>query len=206
MLSADHGQPEAPGHLQERGIDKAFYFDVEALDKTPAITVLKQRFGVGEELIEAYFNPYIYLNHELIRKEKLDSAEVEQAIVDELQKFKGVAYAVSSTALQSGNLPDTQMVRSIRRNFHTKRSGDIYLVLEPNVFINDFDGLTVTATHGSPWRYDTFVPVMFAGAGLPAAMVSRPVTPYDIAPTLATALGIKPPSGAIGKPLVEVTE
>ncbi|MCP4766412.1 MAG: alkaline phosphatase family protein [Gammaproteobacteria bacterium] len=204
VLSSDHGQPEAPGHLQERGIDKAFYFNVEALDKTPAITALKQRFGVGAELIEAYFHPYIYLNYELIRKEKLNPAEVEQAIVDELQKFKGVAYAVSSTALESGNLPDTQMVSSILRNFHAKRSGDIYLVFEPNVFINDFDGLTVASTHGSPWRYDTFVPVMFAGAGLPAATVNRPVTPYDIAPTLATVLGVKPPSGAIGKPLVEV--
>ena len=206
VLSADHGQPEVPGHLQERGIDNAFYFDVDALDKTPAITALKKRFGVGEELIEAFFQPYLYLNHELIREKKLDLSEVEAAIVDELMKFEGVAYAVSSSALQLGNLPDTRMVRSIRSNFHAKRSGDIYLVFEPNVFINDFDGLTVASTHGSPWRYDTFVPVMFAGAGLPAATVNRPVTPYDIAPTLAAILGTKPPSGAIGKPLVEVLE
>jgi predicted AlkP superfamily pyrophosphatase or phosphodiesterase len=204
VLSADHGQPEVPGHLHERGIENAFYFDVDALDKTPAIMALKKQFGVGEELIEAYFQPYLYLNHELIRERKLDLAEVEAAIVGELMKFDGVAYAVSSAALQLGNLPDTRMVRSIRSNFHAKRSGDIYLVFEPNVFINDFDGLTVAATHGSPWRYDTFVPVMFAGAGLPATTVSRPVTPYDIAPTLAASLGIKPPSGAIGKPLVEV--
>ena len=204
VLSADHGQPEVPGHLQERGIDKAFYFDVDALDKTPAIAALKKRFGVGEELIEAYFQPYLYLNHELIREKKLDLAEVEAAIVSELKKFKGVAYAISSSALQLGNLPDTRMVRSIRSNFHAKRSGDIYLVFEPNVFINDFDGLTVASTHGSPWRYDSFVPVMFAGAGLPAATVNRPVTPYDIAPTLAAVLGIKPPSGSIGNPLVEV--
>ena len=204
VLSADHGQPEVPGHLQERGIDNAFYFDVDALDKTPSIAALKKRFGVGEELIEAYFQPYLYLNHELIREKKLDLAEVEAAIVSELKKFKGVAYAVSSSALQLGNLPDTRMVRSIRKNFHAKRSGDIYLVFEPNVFINDFDGLTVASTHGSPWRYDTFVPVMFAGAGLPAATVNRPVTPYDIAPTLAAVLGIKPPSGSIGNPLVEV--
>jgi len=75
---------------------------------------------------------------------------------------------------------------------------------EPNVFITDFDGLTVASTHGSPWRYDTFVPVMFAGAGLKAKTVSRPVTPYDVAPTLANVLGVKPPSGAIGNPLTEV--
>ncbi|MGB5411070.1 MAG: hypothetical protein WBN09_06055 [Woeseiaceae bacterium] len=77
-------------------------------------------------------------------------------------------------------------------------------MFEPNVFINDLEGLTVASIHGSPWRYDTFVPVMFAGAGLKAATVDRPITPYDIAPTLAAFRGVKPPSAAIGNPLVEV--
>ena len=129
---------------------------------------------------------------------------MEQAIAAELMKFDGVAYAVSSTALRTDSLPDNLMMRSILRNFHPKRSGDIYLVFEPNVFINDFDGLTVASTHGSPWRYDTFVPVIFAGAGLPATKINRLVTPYDIAPTLAAYLKIKTPSGATGMPLLEV--
>jgi hypothetical protein len=204
VLSADHGQPEVPGHLHELGIDNAHYFDTKALDKTPAIMALKKQFGLGEELVQAFFQPYLYLNHDLIRDKGLDQAQVEQAVAGELLKFDGVAYAVSSTSLRSDSLPDTLMTRSILRNFHPKRSGDIYLVFEPDVFINDFDGLTVASTHGSPWRYDTFVPVIFAGAGLPAMAVNRPVTPYDIAPTLAAYLGMKPPSGAIGIPLPEV--
>ncbi|MFV2058310.1 MAG: alkaline phosphatase family protein, partial [Thiohalomonadales bacterium] len=204
VLSADHGQPEVPGYLRNLGFSKAHYFDTSGLDKAPAIAALKKRFGMGKELIQAYFHPYIYLNHKLIRKKKLNQAAVEKAVAAELMKFKGVAYAVSSSALRTASLPDTHLTRSILRNFHTKRSGDIYLVFEPNVFINDFDGLTVAATHGSPWRYDTFVPVIFAGAGLPAAKVSRPVTPYDIASTLSAFLNVKPPSGSIGTPLLEV--
>ncbi len=205
-MSADHGQPEVPGHLHERGIDTAGYFDTGALDRTPAIMALKKKFGMGEELITAFFQPYLYLDHDLILARGLDRAEVEEAVAAELLKFDGVAFAVSSTALRTGNLPDTLMMRSILHNFHPKRSGDIYLVFEPNVFINDFDGLVVASTHGSPWRYDTFVPVIFAGAGLPAAKVNRPVTPYDIAPTLANYLDVKPPSGAMGEPLLEVLE
>ena len=204
VLSADHGQPEAPGYLHELGIDKPHYFDTEALDKTPAIAALKKQFGIGEELIEEYFHPYIYLNRELIREKGLDQAAVEDAVAAELKKFKGVADAVSSSALRTASLPDTLLMRTILRNFHPKRSGDIYLVFEPDVFINDFDGLVVASTHGSPWRYDTYVPVMFAGAGLPAAKLSRAVTPYDVAATLASYLGMKPPSGAIGNPLSEV--
>ncbi|HED17869.1 MAG TPA: alkaline phosphatase family protein [Gammaproteobacteria bacterium] len=206
VLSADHGQPEAPGYLHSLGINKAHYFDTKTLDKIPAIAKLKKQFGMGEQLIEAYVHPYIYLNHKLIRKKGLDQGVVEQTVAEELMKIKGVANAVSSTALRTASLPDTTLMRSILRNFHPQRSGDIYLVFEPDVFINDFDGLTVASTHGSPWRYDTFVPVIFAGAGLSAAKVDRPVTPYDIAPTLAAYLKIKPPSGATGIPLSEVLE
>ena len=204
VLSADHGQPEVPGHLHERGIEDAHYFDTAALDKTPAIAALKARFGIGEELIRTYSQPYLYLNYDVIRAKGLDQAEVEAAVAEELLKFEGVAAAVSSTALRTGGLPDTLLMRSILKNFHPKRSGDIYLVFEPYVFINDFDGLVVASTHGSPWRYDTHVPVMFAGAGLGAQKVSREITPYDIAPTLAALLGVKPPSAAIGNPLPEV--
>jgi len=204
VLSADHGQPEVPGRLHELGIEDAHYFDTDALDKTPAIAALKKRFSIGEELIEAYNQPYLYLNHDLIREKGLNQAEVEVAIAAELVKFDGVAAAVSSTALRTASLPDTLLMRAILRNFHPKRSGDIYVVFEPNVFINDFDGLTVASTHGSPWRYDTFVPVIFAGADLKAGKVNRAITPYDVAPTLANYLGVKPPSGSIGNPLSEI--
>ena len=186
------------------GIGDAHYFDVEALDKTPAISALKRKFGIGAELIEAFFQPYVYLNRELIRDKGLDQAEVEKAVAAELAKFDGVAAAVSSTALRTDSLPDTLLMRAILHNFHPKRSGDIYVVFEPNVFINDFDGLTVASTHGSPWRYDTFVPVIFAGARLAPRTVSRPITPYDVAPTLANYLGVKPPSASIGSPLAEI--
>ena len=32
----------------------------------------------------------------------------------------------------------------------------------------------------------------------------RSPTPYDVAPTLANYLGVKPPSGSIGNPLEEI--
>ncbi|MCP4952739.1 MAG: alkaline phosphatase family protein, partial [Proteobacteria bacterium] len=71
--------------------------------------------------------------------------------------------------------------------------------------IADFDGLTVAATHGSPWHYDRHVPVVFAGSGIKPARVSRSVTPYDIASTMANILGTEAPSGSVGEVLVEVT-
>lgn len=204
VLSADHGQPEAPGFMHDMGVTHAAYFDMDAIDKTPIVAALAEKFGWGAELIDVFFQPYLYLNHDLIRDEQLDRAEVEQVLVEELLKLPGIAYAVSSAALARGEVSNTVMTRAVLKNYQVGRSGDIYVVFSPNVFINDFDGLSVASSHGSPWRYDTFVPVVFAGAGLDGGEVVRPVTPYDIAPTLARYLGIKPPSGAVGEPLVEV--
>jgi hypothetical protein len=117
-----------------------------------------------------------------------------------------VALAISSTALREGNLPDTPLIRSVLKNYSPKRSGDIFLVFQPHYFINDFDGMTVAASHGSPWSYDRFVPVVFAGGALKPQRIYRPIEPVDIAPTLSAVVGAKPPSGARGIPLVEVLQ
>jgi type I phosphodiesterase/nucleotide pyrophosphatase len=203
VLSADHGAAEVPAQLNGFGID-AQYFEPDKLDKERAIKAIKAKYGIAEELISGFNHPYIYLNNDILRKRELDVDEVSRAIAAELATFKGVAYAVPSIDLIEGKMPDTRLYRQILRNFNPKRSGDIYLVLEPQWFVNEFDGLTVASTHGSPWRYDTFVPIIFAGNGLSAKAVFREVQTVDIALTLSKYLRIKAPSGATGAPLTEV--
>jgi hypothetical protein len=203
VLSADHGGPEAPGHLASLGIPGG-YVDPGSWDREEAIQSLKRRFGVADTLIVGYDHPYVYLNRSVIEELGLDQGEVEGAVAREIQRLPGVALAVSSTALQRGQTPDLPVMRSVLRNYSPSRSGDIYLVFEPQWFINDFDGLTVATTHGSPWRYDTFVPLVFAGMDLAPRRVGRRVETIDLAPTLAQLLGLKPPSGAAGVPLEEV--
>jgi len=202
VLSADHGAPEAPGYLNELGIE-AFYVDPKAMDKEGAIQNLKAKFGIGEELIEQYYHPYIYLNREAIKKKGLDQAEVERAVAAELINFRGIALAIPSSDLRNNTVPDTRLTQTVLRNFNPARSGDIYVVFEPHCFINDFDGLTVASTHGSPWRYDSFVPLVFVGKGIPEKKIYREVYTTDLAPTLSSLLGIKAPSGTTGHSLVD---
>jgi hypothetical protein len=173
-------------------------------DVTPAVEALKKRFGIGKELIKMYKHPYVYLDHNVIREKGLDRAEVERALAEELMKFDGIALAVSSSDLRSGSLPEAPMIQQIRRNFHPKRSGDIYLVQEPYWFLYSDESVPLCTIHGSPWRYDTYVPIIFAGAGVPAQQINRLVHPVDIASTLSAFVGAKPPSAAAGEPLLEV--
>jgi predicted AlkP superfamily pyrophosphatase or phosphodiesterase len=203
VLSADHGGPNTPGYLNSLGIP-AGYVDPETWDREAALNRIKSRFGIEGALIETYDHPYLYFTAAVKNNADIDQGELEAAVVEELMKFPGVSLAVSTNALRQGGLPDNELYRAVVRNFHPKRSGDVFLVFEPNWFINDFDGLVVASTHGSPWNYDTHVPVVFAGNGLPAQAVDRRVLTVDIAATLSAYLGISMPSGSVGEPLVEV--
>ena len=203
VLSADHGAPEAPEYMASLGM-KTGRLTPKRVDQEPIIQALKSRFGIGKELVKRYRHPYIYLDRKVIQEKELDLEEVERALAVELMKVDGVALAVPSSGLFKGDLPDTNLLRQIRRNFHPRRSGDIYLVQEPYWFLFSSDSVYLAAMHGSPWRYDTFVPIIFAGADIAPQRVVRPVHPVDVAPTLSNYLGIKPPAGSVGNPLYEI--
>lgn len=203
VLSADHGGPEAPGYLKSMGIPTG-YVSPDTWDKKPAIERIKKKFGIKGKLIEGYDHPYIYLSNKVISNSKIDLLALETAIVDELVRFPGVSTAVSSSALARGAVADTYLTRAMTNNYHPKRSGNVYVVFNPGWFINNLDGLSVAVVHGSPWPYDTFVPIIFAGHNLKPQIVSRRVHTIDVASTLANIVGAKPPSGASGEVLLEV--
>lgn len=149
-------------------------------------------------------HPYLYLSEDVRSDTNVDQVALETAIAKELLAFEGVAYAIPSSRLREASLPDNALMRAVLNNYHPDRSGDIYMVFKPEWFIADMDGLSVSVTHGSPWRYDTFVPILFAGYDIEPTTVSRRVHPLDIALTLATVVGTRPPSGATGEVLLEV--
>lgn len=205
VLSADHGAPEAPGYLATVGIE-AQDFNFDEVDTTPGFARLKEEFGLSSELIESFTNPYVYMNMQTIEAAGLDPEAVEEAVAAELQALPGIALAVSSSALRAGALPDTMVSRAVRANFHPDRSGDIYVVFEPHWFVAEFDGLTVASAHGSPWAYDSYVPIIIAGAGVTPGVVQRRVETVDVAATIAAKMRTKPPSGAVGVPLIEALQ
>ncbi|UUV07046.1 alkaline phosphatase family protein [Ruegeria sp. YS9] len=202
-LSADHGTPEAPGYLAELG-EMGGYVNPEHWATQPAADRIRARFGLTGPLIAGYDHPYLTLSDEVHSRTDIDLVALETAIAEELSAFEGIAFAVPSSRIRTGALPDNALMRAVANNYNPDRSGDIYLVTSPGWFINDFDGLSVTVTHGSPWRYDTHVPIAFAGFGLAPQRVSRRVHTVDLALTLAAIADTRPPDGAAGEVLGEV--
>ncbi len=199
VLSADHGMADMPEYMTEQGY-KVGRIKQEKLIEI-ANEVGKKQFAI-DKVVRFFFRPYMYLDEEKISKAKLKQSDVERAIAAALSESEGIALAVPSSGFSS--LQTSPVVEQIQRNFHPSRSGDIYIAQAPYWFL--FESGPISAMHGSPWRYDTHVPIIFAGAGIDSEVVHRLVHPVDVAPTIANFLGMTPPSSAQGVPLVEVFE
>jgi arylsulfatase A-like enzyme len=87
----------------------------------------------------------------------------------------------------------------MRRSWHREISGDVQYALQPYWM---FGSSTSIATHGSPYAYDSNVPLLFWGPAWvkPSAVTTRAET-VDIAPTLARLLGVPSPAASEGRVL-----
>jgi hypothetical protein len=208
VLSADHGGVEAPEYVTELGLEAGRH-PLDWFRRDPPLTsALRERFG-RDDFIAGHSHPYLYLDADAIEDAALDIGEVEQFVAAEMVKLPGIAHAVSRIHLEQERVGDTVIGRMVRRSFHPERSGHIHLVPDQYWFLHSTEEAekmgveSLAAIHGSPWAYDTHVPIMIAGPGVPRLTVHRRVGPEDIAATIITYLGTKLPSGASGELLFE---
>jgi arylsulfatase A-like enzyme len=203
VLSADHGVDEIPEARRAAGYEAGRFYPEKILVEVNR--TLAKRFGVTGNLVAAFVPPGLYLDRARIASLKLDPAVVEAALAAEMRKLPGVAFALTHSDLLAGRLPQTALMRRMQRAFHPQRSGDVVIVQQQFWYLYA-DAECCAAMHGSPYAYDTFVPVIFAGAGIRPAIVRRTVEPASVAPTIAVLLGIDPPSGSAAPVLEEVVD
>jgi predicted AlkP superfamily pyrophosphatase or phosphodiesterase len=196
VLSADHGMADMPEYMTGLGF-KAGRLEPDKI--VAAANQTGQKLGVNE-VVRFFYRPYLYLDDKKIAAAKLNRVKVEQAVADALTDMDGIALAVAASRLSAKDT--SPLVELVRNNHHVSRSGDIYIMQDPYWFL--FDKGPVKAMHGSPWRYDTHVPIIFMGPGIRPQRVQRRVHPVDVAPTIAALLGMSPPGAAQGSPLEEL--
>ncbi|RLA38219.1 MAG: hypothetical protein DRR06_20950 [Gammaproteobacteria bacterium] len=199
VFSADHGMAEMPEYATELGYDAGRIYGDEVLAMARKISGAV--FG-SEGLVKDFFRPYLYLDGNAVSAKKLNRQNVATAIAEELARKPGIGGAIPSSGILLGQLSGP--AAAVRHNHHPQRAGDVYVFQQPYWFM--FDRGPVAAMHGSPWRYDTHVPIIFVGPDIDAARVGRLVHPIDVAPTLSALLNISPPAAAEGTVLVEVVD
>jgi hypothetical protein len=143
----------------------------------------------------------LYLNRDPVPGKVLAQSELEKVAATALREQPRVARVYTRTELESGLVNGDRIDQRIRNGFNNAHSGDLIVLHEPN-WLGGGRG----TTHGTPYAYDAHVPVIFWGPGdlVKRGRYNDDIAVHDIAPTLATMLGIAKPSGSIGRTLDEI--
>jgi arylsulfatase A-like enzyme len=198
-VTGDHGVAPVPEYLQSLGIDADRIPSGSAVDAVNK--ALAARFG-GDKWVSAFVNDQLYLDQKMMMERKVDPAEAERIAGEAALAVPGVVTFFTRSQIVEGRMPSSAVARRVVNGFNRLRSGDVWLITKPFSFFLE-GSLPLATTHGSPYNYDTHVPVILFGAGVRAGRYNVECTPSDIAPTLAALLGIEPPSNRVGRVLTE---
>ena len=190
FLSADHGVADVPGFWQSLKLP-AGVVDA-AMSSREVKTALKTAFGEGEFII-AEDNSQLYLNANLMEEKKISYTQIYEIVRKTLLKRDDIADVIDLHNLANSTLPDYQL-SYVKNGFNPRRSGDIMVVLNPSWFAGRKQG----TTHGSLYRYDTHVPLLFYGWKIKSGETTLRTNISDISPTVADLLNILEPNGSVG--------
>jgi hypothetical protein len=129
-------------------------------------------------------------------KVNLDAKSVQDICADFFRNINGVAEVLTFYQLINQHYTDG-IKMLIQKGFNEKRSGDVVINFLPAWIEYDKSG----TTHGSPYTYDTHVPLLWYGYNIPRGSSAEYVAITDIAPTLSLILNIPFPNACTGKPI-----
>jgi predicted AlkP superfamily pyrophosphatase or phosphodiesterase len=141
----------------------------------------------------------------VVRESTGQGEALAESLVGALGEFPFAGPAFTHRQLLSGT-PGDSLVTLFRRNFTPGRAGGLLSAYGVEMWwaenVLDWNYASFGTTHGSPFHYDRWVPLVLMGPGIDGGRVYDPVQPLDLAPTLAGLAGITYPGDLDGVPLV----
>ena len=191
-LSADHGVMPLPEYLQlkQRPGSRLGTEDITCFQR--AGLALPDKFG-GAGL----FLSGLYFDYQAIARADLRRRDVEAELAALLEACPNVQKAWGHTQLEAAALNNDPFAQLYSNSFHPDRSPDLLMQFKEFHLASGGRG----TSHGSPYRYDTQVPILFWSTGFPAAKIGQRINTVDMAPTLAALLGVTAPQGLDGSDL-----
>ena len=184
-MTSDHGM--SPSHTDKNDGDRFNTRQFEVIINA----FLSARYG-QDEWVLGYHDNSLYLNHDVIYKRKKSLAEIRDEVAAFALQFRGIAYAVSATALQSDYF-GSGTVHLMQNGFYPRRSGDVAVCLMPDRIDERPDTVSLS---GSPYSYDRHIPLIIYGGGIVPQKIGRRTDITSLAPTLAKLLGADRPSAS----------
>ena len=203
VLTADHGGHDAPERLREQAMPGAARADRALLPGALGLEITR-RTGIApppQQILVYGDGPFgdMYVNAAITGAAK---ARVINELLNLTRNHPQVAAVftaaeLAATPLPSGNPQDWTIKERLRASFMAERSGDVVVALNRAVTpIPIAVAGSFVATHGSVWDYDRRVPMLFWRKGMVGFEQPNPVETIDIAPTLASVIGLRLDDGA----------
>jgi len=190
-LTADHGGLELPEYLAQTGQGGRRLTDEDIVCLQKIGPDFDRSVGDGEDW---FVNGY-YLDHTAIGRNNRKREDLEREAAQRLESCSAIRKVWTRTELET---PSDEY-------FHTLHYNSYFPGRSPNLLIQweeKFIASMGTGTgHGSPYRYDTHVPLIFAGQGVSKGTCEERVETVDIPVTLGTLLGAAVPDDVDGKSL-----
>lgn len=146
--------------------------------------------------------PWVYFNSGVAKSAGKTLAQVAKAASEFFASHPDVARTFTRADLEARFPPEDLIGTLMQRSYYPARSGDLcvvlkewYLPIKPrNPLTNSDDGSQTT--HGSPFEYDTYVPLLVYGPGIAGGGRSEQVTPQATAAIFSKWLGLRLPNKA----------
>jgi hypothetical protein len=197
VLTGDHGTAPLPERLQALNKSiSAGRVDNAKILKT-CESALERAYGpAGEGRRWIVTDPnWILFVPEVLAEKKVAQADAEKIVADALRTIEFVELSYTRTQLIAGDVSGDYAEAALF-SFNRERSGDVFYQLKP-FWVDRKNG----TNHGTPYNYDTHVPLLWYGVGVKPGIYRERVGIDDMAPTLAHLLGIPAPPKSRGRVL-----
>lgn len=197
FLTADHGAVENVYSLADENYSAGNVVSSEISDSVK--TFFTRKYGTNK-LFEKLSNDQIFLDWSLMAKMGLDPKIIQN---DVRQVLRYNFPQISSIYIRSELEPRraSRTAEYLLNGFNPARSGDVMFEVQASYLT---DAEKKGTTHGSPYGYDTHVPILFYGWNIPAQTNNESVYICDISATVANLLGIMEPDGNMGIPIIKL--
>lgn len=199
-LTADHGALPLPeearlrGYHSARRVPEAVYHQ----QARAAVMVALGELKLPEAALQHIGEDGVWLDAAVAEAAGVAPADLRTAAARALRGLDFVADSFTADELAGPTDQKRPFMTRYQRSFQAARSPDVVLRYKQ---WNLVDARERGTSHGSPYAYDTHVPVLFFGAGVQAGQHAQPAGTVDVAPTLAALLRVTTPGDLDGRSL-----
>jgi arylsulfatase A-like enzyme len=197
VLSADHGVAPLPVTAAQLHIPAVNLSSAKL--KADVNHALSSRFSPAHpaEYVREFHYPVAWINEDAFAALRMKEADAERAVGEAL-KQAGMRGFYTRSDLAEGEVPNTETGLKYEHSY-SPLGGWYVMAVAPPFTVGSETG----TDHGSPYAYDTHVPLAFYGIPFLPGTYHTHAEPVDLAVTLASLLGINAPTHAIGRVLNE---